>query len=154
MRDREALFVCTGNICRSPMAERLLRAELGPDSDWTVGSAGLLADVGQRASEPAVAALREIGLDLSDHRSRPLTSALAGRSALIVVMTEAHRDLALVRFPAVRERMFLFNSFADAAGGDVADPVGMPLSLYRTLRDEMLEVVPRIAEFIEKLEVC
>ncbi len=135
------------------MAERLLHSKLGPAAGWSVASAGLMAGCGHPASEPAVAALREIGVDMTDHLSRPLTDDLADEAALIIVMTAAHKDLLTSRFPAAGEKTFLFKSFSDKPGDDVPDPIGMPLSVYRKLRDDMSEAVPEIIEFLSHLEM-
>lgn len=151
MKPSLVVFVCTGNICRSPMAERLLHSKLGPASGWSVASAGLMAGYGHPASEAAVTALREVGVDMTDHVSRPLTAALANAATLIIVMTAAHKDQLQLRFSGTGEKAFLLKSFLDEPGADVLDPIGMPLSVYRKLRDDMNEAIPEIIEFLSHL---
>lgn len=94
------LCVCTGNTCRSPMAAALLRQALDKRGreDILVESAGLAAGFASPATEHAVAVMREIGLDLSGHRSRPLTETLVADAARIVAMTGGHAAVLTGRF--------------------------------------------------------
>ena len=88
---RHILVVCVGNICRSPMAEALLRNGLGPDSAITVSSAGIGALVGFPAAEHAMELMRENGLDISDHRARQLDRDLIAAADLVLVMESGHK---------------------------------------------------------------
>ncbi len=137
------LMVCTGNVCRSPMAEYLLRHWLGPDTAWEVRSAGVSAMEGEPASEAAVVALAERGIDASGHRSRMLDQGWVDAADLIVVMTDAHRRIVEGRFPATRGKVFLLKSFGPAGRDeDIDDPIGMPLDVYRDVCAEMDAVMP------------
>ncbi len=132
------LFVCTGNTCRSPMAEHLFRARAGTALGWQAVSAGVLAFPGAPASAEAVAALREKGIDLSGHRSRPVTRDLVEQADLIVAMTAGHRDELRRRFPAAADRIRLLHAFGtQAVEADVSDPIGQSMDVYRHVRDEI-----------------
>ncbi len=112
----KVLFVCTGNICRSPMAE-VLFAHLAPDVE--VGSAGTMDWSGQPAHEYAIAAMAERGLDLSAHRSRRLSEYLVDESDLIVVMTRNHGWAVAARSEAKAAATFLpaeLSRLADQVG--------------------------------------
>jgi len=131
------LMVCTGNTCRSPMAEvlarRILARRLGCEIDELedrgviVVSAGVAAMLGGRASAHAVQTAAEMGLDLSDHETQPLSASLVRQADVIFTMTRAHREAVLVQWPEAAERTWLLS----ADGTDIPDPVGGLLERYR-----------------------
>jgi protein-tyrosine phosphatase len=131
------LFVCTGNTCRSPMAEGLFRQmaaeRLGcrpEDLDAhgvIVGSAGVAAWGGGRASSGALETMAECGIDLTGHESQPLTESLVRQADVIWTMTNAHRAAILAQFPEAADRVAVLSP--DRA--DVVDPIGGPVEAYR-----------------------
>jgi protein-tyrosine phosphatase len=124
------LFVCTGNTCRSPMAESIFRKlvadRLGcvptevQDQGVLSLSAGIAAMMGSRPSPEAVMVMREMGLDLADHTSQPLSERLVQQSDLIFVMTRSHRQAILSEWPNAAERLRLICHDRS----DVSDPIG------------------------------
>ncbi|MBN2302566.1 MAG: low molecular weight protein arginine phosphatase [Lentisphaerae bacterium] len=149
--ERLVLFVCTGNVCRSPMAEYLLRTRLDGSSGWCVTSAGVVAGAGMSASAPAVHVMQEIGIDMTSHRSRSLTVELVDSATLIVVMTMAHRDQIRVFFPNALQKVFLLKSFS-GSNGDIDDPIGSSVSCYRAVRNEIDNAMPDLIGFMKELE--
>jgi len=142
------LIVCTGNTCRSPMAESLLKDKLKQQVDSMtirVVSAGVSAQPGGPASEGAVLAIKERGLSLDDHQSRSISQGLLERSDLILTMTSNHRQAILSRWPHVSSKIF---SLAPA-GTDVSDPYGGPIEAYRKCADRIDQCLD---QWIEKLD--
>jgi protein-tyrosine-phosphatase len=133
---RSVLFVCTGNTCRSPLAEavckRLLadRLNCAPDElagrGFHVNSAGVMAYPGEAASEGAVIAGGEMGADLAAHRSRPVNPELLANATHVVAMTRGHLAVLTVRFPSVGPPAVVL-----ADGHDIPDPIGGELDEYR-----------------------
>ena len=130
------LAVCTDNECRSPMAEGIIRriVEESGIEGIEVASAGLSAEEGEAPSGYAVEALREIGVDISAHRSRPVLKEDLLNADCIYVMTGQHRDVILEALPELLPRLVVM---------DVADPAGQELERYRECRDEMLDYFRR-----------
>jgi protein-tyrosine phosphatase len=139
--------VCTANICRSPMAEALLRhalqAEAEPLRSCQVVSAGVAARKGDRISPNSVEALAKVGLRVSDHRSQPLNQELADQADLILCMTESHRAVIGLALDPAPKNVFLWREFMPApADREIGDPYGGTLKDYEACRDEMVEALP------------
>jgi len=124
------VLVCTGNTCRSPMAEGLLKQRLGAAGDaWNsvnVISAGVAASDGAMASAQAVDVMEAKGIDISCHESRPLSDAIMHRADVVLTMTRGHRAAILAAWPEMSDRVFTLRP----DGGDIADPVGGSVELY------------------------
>jgi protein-tyrosine phosphatase len=143
MFDR-VLTVCVGNICRSPMAEVLLRARLhARKPDAVVESAGIAALVGKPADPIAVALMSERGLDLSAHRARQLTPELARRFELVLVMEAGHQRDVEATVPALRGRVHRLGRFGDF---DVPDPYRQPRAAF----ERALALIERGLDDFEK----
>jgi|YNPNPStandDraft_1061719.scaffolds.fasta_scaffold01961_10 protein-tyrosine-phosphatase len=139
------LLVCSANICRSPMAERLLArliAQAGDQDRLRVASAGTWCSVGEPATPEACQALAEIGLALDDHRSRCLNQQQVDAADLILVMTQAHLQDISLRFLRARDKTHLLSQMAGEMC-DVEDPYGGTLEDYRLCRDTLADLLSR-----------
>jgi len=130
------LFVCTGNTCRSPLAQalcaRLLADRLGcepaelADRGFFVQSAGLAAMIGAEATAEAVAVARELGADLRGHKSQPITLDLLAQTDFLFAMTQAHLEMLAALDLPQRPVLSLLSG-----GEDIADPIGCSPEVYR-----------------------
>ena len=150
------LTVCTANICRSPMAEALLqhalRGQPEPLKSLKVISAGVAARHGEPVSENSVIALKKVGIDLSRHKAQPLSRELVNDALAIFCMTESHRTMIELNFEPPPEHLYLLREFMPPpADVEIADPFGGALNLYEACRDEMVEAIPSILEFLKRL---
>lgn len=148
------LTVCTANICRSPMAAALLQHALAaqpePLRSLQVTSAGVAARSGDRVSENSVIALKKVGLDIAGHLSRPLTQQMLDEALLVLGMTESHRVMIQLQADPVPKNLFLFREFMPQLGDkEIGDPFGGPLKVYESARDELVEAIPSLIEFIK-----
>ncbi|PWH16220.1 MAG: protein tyrosine phosphatase [Anaerolineae bacterium] len=128
---KSVLFVCTANMCRSPMAQGLLLAQLGEKREgWRIESAGVAALEGSAASQKTLQILAEHGIDLSFHKARQITQNLVKESALILVMERRHKQMLQAQFPDFAGKIYLLSEMVDEEN-EIDDPVGGSLEDYR-----------------------
>lgn len=163
---KRILFVCTGNTCRSPMAEGFLRFLLEKEpalsSRYYAASAGISALGGDTASREAAGAMKtDWGIDISGHCSTVLSKEHIEDSFLILTMTRSHRDNILSYYPGAADKTFTLTEYTGEKKSDpsmaqydysldIPDPYGRPLRYYRQCADAIRQAVERLVEKLKK----
>ena len=156
----EVLFVCTGNSCRSHMAEGILKSMLqkeGIDS-IQVESAGTHAPQGMPPTQNAILTTIEHGIVITHHRALVLTSEMVNAADLILVMEKSHQSFIREHFPRGSKKVHLLKGFDGTGfGRDVEDPVGGDMEVYRAcyeeLEDEIKRILPTIINYAENRDL-
>jgi glycine hydroxymethyltransferase len=145
---KHVLFICTGNVCRSPMAEGLLRHMAG--DRVKVASAGLGAGHGQPPSAHAIEVLRKEGIDIADIRSQPVSAHLLQQADYIFTMTRDHLDMLLLLFPemASKTRLLRFEEAAKGGRADVTDPIGGTRATYESCKADIQRAMSHVIPLV------
>jgi len=143
---KSIVFVCTGNTCRSPMAEGLMKKLLSEKNinNVDVFSRGISVFEGSRASENSVSAIKKYDVDLSFHKAKLLTFEEINSAGLILTMSEGHRNAILSTFPEYEEKVFTIYKFAFDEEKDISDPFGGSIEVYEKCLDEIYKCLKEI----------
>ncbi len=168
------MFVCTGNICRSPTGERLAAAYAAQHGipDFRASSAGTRAVIGHPIHRDAAIVLENLGGNVSDFAARQLTAKIASAADLIIAMTSAHRDLVLEAAPRQLQRTFTLTeasrlaatadvtTLADLARfrhrlsaidkSDIPDPIGQNSAVFAAVGSQIADFLPPILELCRR----
>jgi len=137
------LFVCTGNLCRSPMAAALLRQRLARDPlrrDWQVESAGTWPSADQPASPHAIEEMATRGIDLTSHRAQGVSEDMMQKADLVLAMTAHHAEALRTAFPAHAHKVHLLSAMGGWAY-DIRDPYGREREEYARTAGELERLI-------------
>ncbi|MCL2592296.1 MAG: low molecular weight protein arginine phosphatase [Defluviitaleaceae bacterium] len=147
------LFVCTGNTCRSPMAEHIFNKKAKEKGiNYEVKSCGVAAFGSSSASENAIKALNELGIDLSVHKSKMITQEDIACADVILTMTNSHKHHILQYFGEFSNKVYTVYEYALSQKSDISDPFMGSIEIYRSCRDELnklLEII--IKKLLEEI---
>jgi protein-tyrosine-phosphatase len=149
------LFVCTGNSCRSVMAEGLMRKrlyELGRN-DIEVRSAGVMASKGLSPTDETIKVMKEADVDVSEFKTKIMTDDMIKKADLILTMEPMQKDVILKKAPPAASKTFLLKEYKNPSkilpkGFSVHDPIGKPIEDYKVTRDEISAEIERVAELL------
>ncbi len=158
MSEHKVLFVCTGNTCRSPMAEGIFRKLVEKETEVEVlGSAGVAAYPGDYISPETAKVLKAQGEDLTDFRSRAVDEELLTKATHVFAMTQSHLDRLVGSFPEHADKYFLvcdFIEFNGEIGIDVPDPIGQSPKAYNMVAEVFEHALPALLEFVKIVDLA
>ncbi|MCJ8007915.1 low molecular weight protein arginine phosphatase [Lederbergia wuyishanensis] len=139
------LFVCTGNTCRSPMAEAIFNVVWNGKGE--AKSVGMFAAEGENAATNAIDVLKEHGIEIN-HRSKQMTKEDLDWAYLVLTMTTSHKNMLLNIYPGAADKIYTLKEYVNGLGNDsdVLDPYGGDINVYRSTFTELKELINRIYE--------
>lgn len=148
------MFICTGNICRSAMAEAMLKKMLKDQNrtDIEVCSSGIYADTGESSTQDATEVMEEYQIDLKEHRATNIKESQIEKMDLILCATMSHKIAVLQAYPELKEKVYTMKEYAGLAkekeNYDIADPWGYNIHVYRKCANEIEECLKQIIKKI------
>lgn len=148
---KSIIYICTGNICRSPMAHWYMQKKIkdfGNQNDYLIDSCGTSAQSGQPATKNAIEAISEYDVDMKNHRAKYIDEVNLTNYDLIICLTESHKNIVLYMYPNIKDKIFTLKEYInkDTEYKDIDDPWGFDINVYRTCAEEIVENVDKLIE--------
>ena len=149
------MFICTGNVCRSPMAKYYFNRKIKDQNlqgKYIGLSCGIYAISGEKATDNAVEAMKDYGIDMSDHRATKIQDSQISECDLVFTLTNYHKNVVLKMYPKLTGKVYTLKEYVNPKVDyiDIDDPWGLDIDIYKSCAKEITENIDKI---IEKLEV-
>lgn len=143
---KKVIFVCTGNTCRSPMAEVIAKKIFDENKIGVqVFSRGVSVFFESGASNNAKEAVKKYGLNLSSHLSKQITQDDIDEGTLILAMTDGHKDFLLSGFASSRDKIYTLKNYVGCTENDIADPFGQAVEVYSKCCDDIYSCIVKLS---------
>ncbi|MBZ2174934.1 low molecular weight protein arginine phosphatase [Schnuerera sp. xch1] len=145
------LFVCTGNTCRSPMAEALME-KMAKEKELNVNvkSAGIFALEGQQVSKGAIEALKLEGINIDSYRAKIINRQLLEKADLILSMSVSHKAELLSKYDFIKGKIYTLKEYAYSKEENIEDPYGGDMHLYNKVKKEIKDALKEVIKQLEK----
>lgn len=152
---KKIMFVCTGNVCRSPMAQYYFNqkiAEQNLGDKFIAYSCGINANIKQKATPNAIDAIKSYGVDMSSHQATRLENSNIFECDLIITLTDFHKRLIETTYPKLKEKVYTLKGFVEpnAKYIDIDDPWGLDIDVYKKCAKEITTYVDKLIEKLKK----
>lgn len=148
---KKIVFICTGNICRSPMGHHYMQKRVIDKNicnNYLIDSCGTYASTGDRATKNAIEAMKKYDVNMQNHRAKHITEIDLNKYDLIVCLTQNHKTHIALLYPSIQDRVFTLKEYVNPESGykDIDDPWGLSMQVYEQCASEIVEYVDKLIE--------